>query len=709
MKRKNFFFTLLIASLLLFNIHELDSQSTQKKKDKGAIQHEVSVTLKLIQVYVTDKDGRPVTNLDKSDFEIFDNRKRKTITEFEIHSLLFPSEKTSLEQIKTDVPSPRILNRKFFLFFDFAFNNARGIIESKKAALHFIDNQLLPTDEVGILSYSKYKGIALNEYLTADHKKIHRVIKGLGLKEIMGRVTEADAEIQALQRDKALELGFSGVIDASDENLPEEQRMIKEAEDLFLDITRRIYRDHVLTLSKKLKGLAKALRYVPGQKHIILFSSGIISEVLYGSPFKRNVRGGRMPVNPLIDDASMLRDNHEEMIKELAAANCQVFALDSTGLAPASDTSNTAVLSDFTMTGEASLRRIANTTGGKYFGNINNYQKSLKEIQDLTGFYYVLGYYVDEKWDGRYHKIKVKVKRKGYKVHAQGGYFNPKPFSKYSNLEKRIHLMDLALSQNPQFQTPILFPLKTLACSTGVESTLVMISKIPVEKLQAAPNKKVEITNIIFDEKNTVVYLKKWAANLSKLSQKKVYHYFRSTISPGTYKCRVVIRNLRTGKGAVASSSVVIPKTLDPDQRLDPPLLAIPEVNAHYLNVEEKMIGGRPLSLLTIFKYNPSLYSPLIGELNQETAKLYVLTRYSLKGIQNPNIKYSVRLIQLFSGRKMPLTSLLIDKYQDSEKQTCLLELQIKRLSPGTYQLYIFAEDANSKSISHALSSFMVK
>ena len=92
MKRKNFFITLLIASLLLFNIHELDSRSTQKKKDKGAIQHEVTVTLKLIQVYVTDKDGRPVTNLDKSDFEIFDNRKRKTITEFEAHSLLFPSE-----------------------------------------------------------------------------------------------------------------------------------------------------------------------------------------------------------------------------------------------------------------------------------------------------------------------------------------------------------------------------------------------------------------------------------------------------------------------------------------------------------------------------------------------------------------------------------------------------------------------------------------
>ena len=62
---------------------------------------------------------------------------------------------------------------------------------------------------------------------------------------------------------------------------------------------------------------------------------------------------------------------------------------------------------------------------GKYFGNIKNYENIMQEIHNTTGSYYVLGYYIDEKWDGRYHKIKVKVKRKGCEVRAQGGFFNP--------------------------------------------------------------------------------------------------------------------------------------------------------------------------------------------------------------------------------------------------------------------------------------------
>jgi len=37
------------------------------------------------------------------------------------------------------IPPPReLLNRKFFLLFDFAYNNAKGILKAKQAALHFI-------------------------------------------------------------------------------------------------------------------------------------------------------------------------------------------------------------------------------------------------------------------------------------------------------------------------------------------------------------------------------------------------------------------------------------------------------------------------------------------------------------------------------------------------------------------------------------------
>ncbi len=51
------------------------------------IQHEVTVGLKLIQVYVTDKKGKPVTDLRREEFTVSDNGRLMTISDFERHVL----------------------------------------------------------------------------------------------------------------------------------------------------------------------------------------------------------------------------------------------------------------------------------------------------------------------------------------------------------------------------------------------------------------------------------------------------------------------------------------------------------------------------------------------------------------------------------------------------------------------------------------------
>jgi hypothetical protein len=61
--------------------------SGQQTPQQPALQHEVSVTLKLIQVYVTDKSGKPVRDLTKDEFRLTDNGKPVTISAFERHDL----------------------------------------------------------------------------------------------------------------------------------------------------------------------------------------------------------------------------------------------------------------------------------------------------------------------------------------------------------------------------------------------------------------------------------------------------------------------------------------------------------------------------------------------------------------------------------------------------------------------------------------------
>ena len=83
---------LLIFALLIF-IGSLQSQTNKSEANQETLQHEVTVTLKLIQVYVTDKKGNPITDLTKSDFVLHDNGKLEKITDFEKHFLSLPEKK----------------------------------------------------------------------------------------------------------------------------------------------------------------------------------------------------------------------------------------------------------------------------------------------------------------------------------------------------------------------------------------------------------------------------------------------------------------------------------------------------------------------------------------------------------------------------------------------------------------------------------------
>ena len=55
-----------------------------KEKNQKTLQHEVAVTLKLIQVYVTDKEGNPITDLKKEDFILWDNEKQQKILQYKL-------------------------------------------------------------------------------------------------------------------------------------------------------------------------------------------------------------------------------------------------------------------------------------------------------------------------------------------------------------------------------------------------------------------------------------------------------------------------------------------------------------------------------------------------------------------------------------------------------------------------------------------------
>ena len=69
------------------------------------------------------------------------------------------------------------------------------------------------------------------------------------------------------------------------------------------------------------------------------------------------------------------------------------------------------------------LRTLAEATDGIAVLNNNDLDTGLKRISDDLSSYYLLGYYsTNGKLDGRFHSIKVRVKRPGVDVRARKGY-----------------------------------------------------------------------------------------------------------------------------------------------------------------------------------------------------------------------------------------------------------------------------------------------
>ena len=70
-----------------------------------------------------------------------------------------------------------------------------------------------------------------------------------------------------------------------------------------------------------------------------------------------------------------------------------------------------------------SLRGLAGSTDGIAVLDSNDLDKGMKRISDDLTLYYLLGYIsTNGKLDGRFHSIKVRVKRPGVDVRARKGY-----------------------------------------------------------------------------------------------------------------------------------------------------------------------------------------------------------------------------------------------------------------------------------------------
>ena len=220
---------------------------------------------------------------------------------------------------------------------------------------------------------------------------------------------------------------------------------------------------------------------------------------------------------------------------------------------------------------------------------------------------------------------------------------------------------------------------------------------------------RMEVVTCFFNKDNDIVKLQKSQSSASELTYKDIYFYSFLSLLPGEYDCRIVFRNLETGQGATASSSITIPSHINSGFKLLPPLFLMSEENARYLKGLEKDKKESQLLLSDIYHFNSTKYAPIVDELDRDTIKILAIVRCFIGNITEPEIHFSTHLIHLPSGEKVSFMPSFISQFRENENQIFFMEFPVDELQGGKYSLNIIAEELKTKSKSQIHSEIQVK
>ncbi len=667
-------------TLILLLAISLPAQSERNPEiQQPLLQHEVAVTIKLLQVFVTDKKGKPVADLAKDDFSILDNGQPVSITEFEIHESPSPSQSatSSPETTKPESPAP-LLNRKFFLLLDFAYNSQRGADKAIKAASYFLRTQVRPDDEVALVSAKFFGGVTIHEYLTTDHLKVEEALQTLSVMEIAGRADEIEALYWGQDSD--------------------------DSRTFTLETLRRESRTQAENYIRRLTDVAKGLRLVPGNKSVLLFSTGIPASLIYGFSSRSAFEGLSSKGASEVGDFRLKR-LYEDLAKEFAASDCVFYAFDTreaAKIAPQLTESfdspgSSGMFQDDRTTGLDSLKRLSDRTGGRFFSNLNRAEDNLAQVEELTQSYYVLGFPIRPARDGRFHEIKVETKRKGCRIRAAAGYFNPKPYGEFTKLEKDLQLYDLALNERAAIDSPKTFSIEAYPYTLGPDRKIGILASLDEATRDFLAGDSVEFISLAFDGAENLVDLQKTTGPLPGRAKGGTLLACRLTAKEGPALCRVVIRNLDTGASAVASVRTESPEPGLWRVNLLTPLLTSPSAASKAITWGRSDEPGR-ISWQDIYPYEGLGHSPLLGRTVSDDEPLTIVVPYSIEGLSGPEIDLSAGVIETGTGRELPVRLMPLQNFRRGFMETQVLGLALDGLPAGEYLLRIQAKDAGGNS-----------
>jgi len=426
----------LLASLVAFSV------AAQPQRSYGET---LEIRVINVDAVVTDRSGKPVTGLSKDDFELFENGKRKEVSNF-----LEVNERAAAA---AGTPPAQTERRHLIVFVDNAslqpFNRDR-VLNAMKAFIEAtmragVDGAFIG-DEAIVVSWNP--GLKENLALTTDRARVLATLQSMVATTGLGTMLRAERErveneLQQMPGDyksgSAIKTGGLAPAPEPGSTRPGGPSNIvrvddKPPYDRALGAVRQ-YADSVMLDTKQkadaLKTLMLAFRGVQGRKALILVTESFSTQPArqmfeYLDSIKDQFDRGNFQ-NPR---AEIMRYNDDPLFETVTStanvAGITLYAVSAGGMMSGSDfkdASDRGSTVQQQAVGKApgkfsdqSLQELAAATGGLAVTGSNDFARGFDRIASDLTMYYSLGYRADSPANDMMRKVEVKVKKPGVVV-----------------------------------------------------------------------------------------------------------------------------------------------------------------------------------------------------------------------------------------------------------------------------------------------------
>ena len=528
-------------------------QATQAPQSSDQPVFRSSTRLVVQNVFVKDKEGKPILGLTAKDFVVTEDNQRQEIAFVEFQRIANDlagdiPEPTAADPANTaaagvqravnvEISTPtsgsiKYQNRRLLvMYFDQSSMPLTDQLRSYENARKFLDKQMTVSDLVAVMTFSNNE-LRVRQDFTDNRATLREVIDAL---QIGGD----------LNGDGLPDSGDSGDAEFSVFNTDRQLSALQTAVNMF-------------------RGLSE-------QKTLVYFGSGLR---LNGS-----------------DNQAQLSATKNAAIR----ANVTINPVDARGLtasAPLGDATRASSGNAGSLFGTQSsagtsqasqdtLFSLAKDTGGKALFDSNDLSLGIVNAAQTVTDYYIVAYYSTHvATDGKFRRVRVDLPQNAEaRLSYRQGYYGDKTFANFNNADRERQLEEAFTLEDPITEITIAMELNYFLLSRA-EYYVPVSMKIPGSELTQARSRGAATTRIDFigeikDEYGITIQnirdsitIRLSDADAQQLARRPIQYENGYVLLPGKYVIKVLARDATTGRIGTYQTPFVVPNLVREDKQV---------------------------------------------------------------------------------------------------------------------------------------------